>query len=253
MSAPKYRQIAEDLHSRIESGALAPGQKLTETELKDQYGASRNTVRGAIQWLTGLGLVESKAGQGTFVAPKIDPLITVLTDDSKALGRAGGEIGQRKEPERTKLEVSVEEASDKVATWLELPKGSDVIRRHETYSIGETPWLRQTSYYPGHFNDAGATQLINPRDVPGGTVDYLAQTLGLRRVRYSDLITVRSPEAGEAMHFGVSEDGRVALFEIIRTAFDQHGKPMRVTITVCPTDRNQFSVSIDTSAPAGKF
>ena len=96
------------------------------------------------------------------------------------------------------------------------------------------------------------SRLINPRDVPGGTVDYLAQTLGLRQVRYSDLITVRAPDAGEAEHFGVSEDGRVALFEIIRTAFDQHGRPMRVTITVCRTDRNQFTVNVDTSAPAGE-
>jgi GntR family transcriptional regulator len=250
--APKYRQIAKELHGQIESGALAPGQKLTETELKDQYGASRNTVRGAIQWLTGLGLVESKAGQGTFVAPKVDPFITVLTDGSKAPGRAGVEIEQqKKEPERTALEVSVEEASDKVATWLEIPEKSDVILRYETYSIGETPWSRQTSYYPGHFNDSGATQLIKPRDVPGGTVDYLAETLKLRQVRYTDLITVRAPDADEAEHFGVSEDGRVALFEIIRTAFDQHGKPMRLTITVCRTDRNQFAINVDTPPPAG--
>lgn len=252
MPTPKYREIAEDLHGQIESGALAAGQKLTEAELRKVYGASRNTVRDALKWLTGLGLVESKAGQGTFVAPKIDPFITVLTDDSKLPGRSGVEVEQQKmEPERVKLEVSMVEATDKVATWLELPRKSDVIRRHETFSVGETPWSRQTSYYPGHFNDAGATQLIKPRDVRGGTVDYLAETLNLWQVRYSDLITVRAPNADEAKHFGVSEDGRVGLFEIIRTAFDQHGKPMRVTITLCRTDRNQFTVNVDTPAPAG--
>jgi len=248
---PKYRQVAEDLRGQIESGTLAPGQRLTEAELRNVYGASRNTVRDALKWLTGLGLVESKAGQGAFVAPRIDPFITVLTDDSKAPGRAGAEIGkQGRQHERVRLDVSVVEATDKVAAWLELPNKSDVIRRYEIYSIGETLWLCQASYYPGHFNDAGASQLIKPRDIPGGAVDYLFEKLGLREVRYSDLITARSPDADEARLFGIPEDGRVALFEIIRTAFDQHGKPMRATVTVCPTDRNQFIVRVDKSAPA---
>jgi GntR family transcriptional regulator len=226
VSAPIYRQIAEDLRGQIKSGALAPGQQLSETELRELYGVSRNTVRDALKWLLGLGLVESKVGRGTFVAPKLDPFITALTDDSNAPGRAGVETGQqKKQQQRTKFEVSLVEAADKVATWLGLPEKSDVIRWHETYSIGETLWSSQTSYFPRHFSDAGATALINPRGIPGGAVDYLAETLGLRQVRSSDLITVRAPDTHEAMYFGVPEDGRVALFEIIRTTYDQYGKP----------------------------
>jgi len=53
MGTPMYRQIADDLRAMIESEELAPGQQLqTEIELRDQYGASRNTVRDAIKWLT---------------------------------------------------------------------------------------------------------------------------------------------------------------------------------------------------------
>ena len=44
MGNPMYRQIAEDLRVQIESGALHPGQQLqTEVELRQFYGASRNT------------------------------------------------------------------------------------------------------------------------------------------------------------------------------------------------------------------
>ena len=57
MANPMYRQIAEDLRHQIEAGALQPGQQLrTELELREHYGASRNTVRDAIKWLTNLGL-----------------------------------------------------------------------------------------------------------------------------------------------------------------------------------------------------
>ena len=249
MPAPKYRQIAEALRGQIESGSMAPGHRLTETELMDEYKVSRNTARDAIKWLTNLNLVESKAGQGTFVAERIVPVVTDLTADSKLPGRAGVEAGkQSKKPERVKLHVSMVIASLKVSSRLDRPEESDVIRRHETFSIGDIPWSLQTSYYPGEFNDMGASDLIKPRDVPGGAVDYLAEKLNLRESRIEDLITVRAPDSEEATHFKVPESGRVQLFEIFRTAFDQDGKPMRLTITVCPTDRNQFSINFDTSA-----
>ena len=53
MANPMYRQIAEDLRAQIEGGDLEPGQQLrTEIELREHYGASRNTVRDAIKLLT---------------------------------------------------------------------------------------------------------------------------------------------------------------------------------------------------------
>jgi Bacterial regulatory proteins, gntR family len=61
---PIYRTIAEDLRRQIEAGELRPGQQLlTENELRDYYGASRNTIRDAIKWLVTRGLVETRPGQ----------------------------------------------------------------------------------------------------------------------------------------------------------------------------------------------
>src|SRR5258707_328118 len=51
MPEPMYRLIAEDLRQKIESGELGHGDQLpTELELRDQYDASRNTIRGR-DWL----------------------------------------------------------------------------------------------------------------------------------------------------------------------------------------------------------
>jgi len=50
------------------------------------------------------------------------------------------------------------------------------------------------------------------------------------------------PDADEARFFNLPPDGRVAVYEIFRTAFDQTDTPMRVTVTMFPTDRNQFIV-----------
>jgi GntR family transcriptional regulator len=83
MAEPMYRQIAQDLQRRIESGELAPGDKLpSEVKFREMYNnASRNTIRDAVKWLIMRGLVETRPGQGTFVTLTIDPFVTILSSD----------------------------------------------------------------------------------------------------------------------------------------------------------------------------
>ena len=257
MSNPMYRQIAEDLRTQIESGAIRRGQQLpTELELRERYGASRNTVRDAIKWLTNLGLVETKPGQGTFVVRKIDPYVTTLTTtDPKGIGEqvaTYGEVekyepaasGVIRQPDMTDPQVEIQKASAAVANQLQVDEGSQVISRHQRRFIDGTPWSLQTSFYPRGLAVQGAELLSLADNIEIGTVRYLAETLGLRQVGYRDWITVRAPEAAEAAFFNLPQDGRVGVFEIFRTAFDQTGTPMRLTVTVLPTDRNQFIVNV---------
>jgi GntR family transcriptional regulator len=93
MADPLYRQIAQDLMHKIQSGQLPPGAKLpNEVEFREEYDASRNTIRDAIKWLTIRRLVETRPGQGTFVVQKIEPFVTTLSDDRDPdTGMAGGE------------------------------------------------------------------------------------------------------------------------------------------------------------------
>lgn len=260
MTSPMYRQIADNLREQIESGAIRPGQQLqTELELREHYGASRNTVRDAIKWLTTLGLVETKPGQGTFVVKKIDPFRTTLTADPKrpggnkvvAPGEGGyGEIdrsqieGQKRALTVSDPQVEIQKADDRVAAQLEVTKGSQVVSRHQKRYIDETPWSLQTSFYPMGFVLKRAELLIEASDIKGGTVQYLADTLGLRQVGYRSWVAVRAPDATEALFFNLPQDGRVGVFEILETGFDQTGTPMRLTVTIFPTDRNQFIVNV---------
>ena len=118
MADPKYREIAQDLQRRIESGEFSPGDRLpNEMEFREQYDASRNTVRDALKWLTIRGLVETKAGQGTFVTQIIEPIITTLSEDPET-GLAGGEgkaafaeINKQRERKRQAQETARQEAS----------------------------------------------------------------------------------------------------------------------------------------------
>jgi hypothetical protein len=119
VTEPLYRRIAQDLRRRIRSGDLPPGRRLlTEPELTKLYSASRNTVRDAIKWLTANGLVETRPGQGTFVAKRITPFVTTLSPDPET-GLGGGEgeaafveIRERgREPSRSVPRVQVRAAA----------------------------------------------------------------------------------------------------------------------------------------------
>lgn len=65
---PLYYQLQSILTEQITSGVIAEGQQLpVETQLEQQYGVSRITVRQALAAMEKEGLIRRKAGSGTFV------------------------------------------------------------------------------------------------------------------------------------------------------------------------------------------
>jgi len=66
----EYQRLADILRSRIVSGELAPGDRLVEAELSEEYHVSRGTVREALRSLASQALVETVRGRtgGSFVA-----------------------------------------------------------------------------------------------------------------------------------------------------------------------------------------
>ena len=256
MAEPMYRMIADDLQRKIDSGELAEGSQLpTETELRDQYGASRNTVRDAIKWLMNRGLVETRPGQGTFVVEKIDPFVTTLTGNP--VSTSGGEYGggeysvylaevkaYGRTPTSSDPRVEIQWASDVIAQALRLGEGAQVVSRHQQRFIDGTPWSLQTTFYPMSLVERGATRLILPTDITEGALAYLARECDLKRVGYRDTISVRSPDENEARFFRLPADGRVSVFEIHRVGFDEEGNRIQLTITVYPADRNRFRINV---------
>jgi GntR family transcriptional regulator len=247
-----YRQIAESLRQEIESERLRPGSQLpTELELRERFDTSRNTVRDAIKSLISLGLVETRPGQGTFVTRRIDPFVTTLSADPRT-GFGGGEGAtylsevseQHRRPTKTDPRVEIQAAVGEIAARLRVDGGTQVVSRHEQRFIDETAWSLQTSFYPMSFVRQGANRLLEASDISPGAVAYLQETLGLKQAGYRDWITMRAPDANEMTFFDIPGDGRAPVFEIFRTAFDQTGTPMRVTVTVFPADRNQFIVNV---------
>lgn len=65
---PAYRTVCEAIEKEIMTGRLGPGDQLpTETELAQQFGLTRHTVREGLRILEEGGLVGREAGRRLFV------------------------------------------------------------------------------------------------------------------------------------------------------------------------------------------
>lgn len=63
------RQVVSEIERLIAAGHLVPGQRLSaERELGARFGVSRTVIREAVHELSAKGLLEVKAGDGTYVA-----------------------------------------------------------------------------------------------------------------------------------------------------------------------------------------
>ena len=91
--APLYQRITDDLRRRIDAAEFAAGRLLpSEAELGRAYGASRVTVRRALEALRDQGLVDSRQGFGWFAA---------AAPVEQSLGRLGTIEAQLAESGRT--------------------------------------------------------------------------------------------------------------------------------------------------------
>lgn len=162
---PKYKQIYTHLRSALANREYAPGNKLpSENELVEQFGASRPTVSRALAQLESEGLVERKAGSGTFVLAEknVENLVLGLLIPDLGVTEIFEPIGRGISIERTGPShdllwgatlspgASVEDQAQQLCEYylqkkvsgiffapLELTASNDEINRRITNAIGE--------------------------------------------------------------------------------------------------------------------
>jgi len=143
-AAPLYLQIAEGLLDRIESGELAPGDRLpAERELSEMLGVNRVTLRRALRTLEMQGLLTRHQGKGTYVAePKIERQAGRLVSFTRGMRRRGFTPGIR----LVSFEERPVEAS--LARELKLPISAPVYSILRLRTINQEPVLLERYTVP---------------------------------------------------------------------------------------------------------
>ena len=258
MASPMYHRSPEICASRSSRACSNPASSCgpnssckSTTELRGTQSGTRSSGSPpSDSWDTRPG---HRAPSSSRRSIRLSPLCRPIPRPGLGGGEGATYLSQvskqHREASYSAPQVAIQKASSEVSAGLQVPEGTQVISRSQRRYVDRTPWSLQTSFYPRGFVAQGADRLIEADDIEMGTVKYLAQTLGLQQVAYRDWIKVRAPDTSEATFFNLSQDGRVGVFEIIRTAFDQTGRPMRLTVTIFPTDRNEFVVNVGEVSP----
>jgi GntR family transcriptional regulator len=234
-----YQDIADELREQVTR--LHPGQRLpAEAELRKAHGASRFTIRSALQELEREGLIFSAQGRGWFVRDQRPviwyasaPETNVRTDISPADAWSRGIRAQGREP---KEEITVETVIGPqwVRELLHLGQSEHMImRRRRRYVDGMFSHTDDTAFAEPVVR---GTAIALPGDVLPGTYAVMAK-LGQPWVDPPETtIHARPPSRHEADLFGLSPG--VAMYEVHRVRRTAQGRPVAVTVKLMPGDRN---------------
>ncbi|MFD5342207.1 GntR family transcriptional regulator [Streptomyces anulatus] len=240
------RWLAEEFRSRIDSGALQPGDKLPSTkQIAAEFDVSELLVYRAITQLKESGHIVARQGAGVFVrvynpllwnpgeyerGERSDDPMTNL-DDWKAQVRAQG-----REPEQGIPAVSTEPAPKDIASWLHLEPGTPVVARRRLRLVDGEPCQLADSWFPVAI--AEGTLLMEERDVTmkGG---ILAATGNPQR-RLRDELDIRMPTSTEIERLNLQNLPGTPVCQHARIGYGSNGVPIRVMVTIAPGDRNRI-------------
>ncbi|HUS21383.1 MAG TPA: GntR family transcriptional regulator [Aeromicrobium sp.] len=223
----RYRTIAEQLRRRVEAGEFTAGRLLpSEAELSVAYGASRVTVRKALDELRSLGLVDARQGFGWFVPA--DPF-------RQSLGRLGTIEAQLSESgvvaERRVLDFGFVAAPRRAR---ELFACRRVLRVRRVNLADGEPFARVTVWVP----------------------DQLGRGLSLGQVEaqtFQELLPVRFGGATQTIGAAAADEPDAEVLEIPvgspvlrceRVTTDVDGQPVLLAEHVFPAHRTEFVVEL---------
>jgi len=239
------KAIADDLRAQIRTGTLKPGDVLpTSRELADRYGVTPKTVGAGIDVLKGEGLVLGEQGGRRRVRAN-RPIVWNLTrfergarrdsasgdDWSTAIRDAGREPAQH-------ITLHIGPADHQLASWLQIPTGTEVVQRIRLRTVDGQPYQLATSTFP--MSIAAGTPLLEERDVsmPGG----ILAAIGHPQVQVRDEITIRMPDPEETEQLELPQGTPVA--EHVRIGYGESG-PVRVMVTIAPGDRHRLVYELE--------
>jgi len=142
---PYYLQLIELLKTRILQKVWKPGDQIPgEQDLCTEFSVSRTVVRQALGELENSGLIVRRKGRGTFVAePKIsESLVQKLTGFYQDMVEHG------MKPITQVLTQVIEPANVKIAGYLEIEPGAQLVKIERLRFIEEEPIQLVTSYIP---------------------------------------------------------------------------------------------------------
>lgn len=137
-------QVCKAMKDKIKTGEWAENSRIpSENELAESFGVNRLTVRNALQKLNAMGIVETRAGEGTFVRKfNFTEYIREVSDLVMSPEMLEGVMEFRKCIELECIKFAIQRASDQDIEVLE-----------EAYQHYENTAIESKDSYERHVDD----------------------------------------------------------------------------------------------------
>lgn len=232
---PYYVQVRDILRENIQDGSWQPGVQIPgEPELCRIFGVSRTVIRQALNEMVQKGLIVREKGKGTFVAtPKIsEGLVGQLTGFYQDM------VEQGYKPVARVLRQDIIPATRKVAAYLNVEFGSQVIAIERLRFIEDLPIQLVTTYLPYTLCPDLATVDFSHQSLYA----FLEQHCGIMIARGRRSIEAVSANEYEARHLKVPKGAPLILLDSVSYLND--GTPVEYYHAVHRGDRAKFEVEL---------
>ncbi|MGH2883157.1 MAG: GntR family transcriptional regulator [Solirubrobacteraceae bacterium] len=242
---PVYQQIADELRARIHRGVYAPGSQLpSESDLIQEFGGTRVTVRRGLAVLENEGLAQVVRGRGVFV-PEPPPVLALRTSRFSRAARNAGKGALAAEAEALGLpwrsehigEPEVIDLPANIAVVLGEDRGAVCRRR---MWVNDLPTQLADSYMPESIDTL--TGWSSGAQAPGGIYGLLEQH-GYPVVRFREELAGRRATADEATALQLPTGAPV--ITLVRHAITTSGAVVEYFDSVAAADKHRYVYEFD--------
>ena len=232
---PYYIQLMDILKEMVQKGVWVPGNQIPgEQDLCKHYGVSRTVVRQALRELELEGVIDRRRGKGTFIAmPKIsEGLVQKLTGFYQDMVERGLKPGTRV------LHQDVIPSNEKVARFLNIEPGTQVVDILRLRSTNEEPIQLVTTYIPFELCPALASVDLTSRSL----YEFLEKECGIfiaRGIRYIEAVL---PNENEIALLGIERGTPLLMLDSI--SYAENGQPVEYYHALHRGDRSRFEVEL---------
>jgi GntR family transcriptional regulator len=246
-----YLEVANDLRARVARGEWAVGEKMpSRAQLAEEYGVGRNVTQRAVDRLIVEGLLEGRAGSGTYVRTPRQRLRMVRSrtfaprggSPFRALMRELGRYGDWESRSFARVPASAD-----IARRLAIAEGDHCVRTTYEFLADRQPVQLAESWEPMAIT--GETPILFPEAGPlrgKGVVERML-SIGIRVKTAVEVPRPGRATADQAAMLGISPGELVLRIE--RTYYATDGRPVETADLTIPDVRWEVAYEVPYDVP----
>lgn len=223
---PLHRQIADQIRERISRGDYAASELPPELSMVEDFGVSRHTIRSALQHLVNEGLIERRAGAGTWVTDRARSGIW-------AIGALNDLIGEFTPDQYLTLSAREEPAS----RFPDIAKRFDLEPRALLFHVLRLLLQNNQPYALAQVYVRAEHARAVPADMLGAEplIHLVERYAKVRAARARQAVSAGAADIATARQLGMQQGTPLLIMR--RTYFEASGRTLLHTDVYCRPDR----------------